>query len=145
MEGNQQTENLGVFYYFENYFLHFIGFTAVIGLLLLFHLRKKWLPKYRHWRASRHNQYLSMVAGLSFQDDVDSGLTSGTFDLMGNIDGGDSRKGLDEAAKKEIIAIMNKDSLTFDDARTKYFQNKMARNQIGPDGMPLDPRAFTFS
>lgn len=44
---------------------------------------------------------------------------------------------MDTAAKNEIRGIMKKKRVTFDQARTLYLQQKMAKNGIGADGRPL--------
>ena len=55
------------------------------------------------------------------------------------------RLGLDANSKREILKLMKSKNLTFDQARAQYLKNKMAKNGIGPDGRPLDPRAVFFS
>jgi hypothetical protein len=54
---------------------------------------------------------------LSFQDDLEGGLNSESFDIRSNIDSEDSRKGLLEEGKREIKRIMNERGITFDEAR----------------------------
>lgn len=127
--------------YVTIYFKHLVGFVFVVVLVVAFHLRKKWLPTYRRWRGL----YSLLETGNSFQDDIDQGLSSSTFNLDQNLALGDSRKGLEEEAKKKIIEIMNSQGLDFDEARARYLAQKMEANKIAPDGTPLDPRAFTFS
>ncbi|KAH3685628.1 hypothetical protein WICPIJ_003375 [Wickerhamomyces pijperi] len=79
-----------------------------------------------------------------FQNDIESGLSSSTFNLQSN-NNDDNRKGLDEQSKSKILEIMNDKGITFDAARLEYFKGRLLENNIGPDGTPLDPRAFTFS
>lgn len=81
----------------------------------------------------------------SFSDDIESGLSSSTFDLVGNVAGGDSRAGLDDAAKQEILKIMKKRRMKFDQARRVYMENRFRDNGIGPDGRPRDPKFVSFS
>ncbi|KAF3925085.1 hypothetical protein AA313_de0208709 [Arthrobotrys entomopaga] len=81
----------------------------------------------------------------SFTEDVEAGLTSDSFNLAQNIDDNDGRAGLDAASKREILKLMKSKKINFDQARTQYITNKMAKNGIGPDGRPLDPRAVFFS
>lgn len=81
----------------------------------------------------------------SFQRDIESGLTSDNFNLVLN-NSEDTRKGLDENAKGKIQEIMKQNpELSFDEARLKYTREVLAKNQVGPDGMPLDPKTVTFS
>lgn len=73
----------------------------------------------------------------SFEADMEAGLSSDTFSLAGNVADGDSRAGLDANAKTEVMTIMKKKRVTFDQARRIYLEQKMAKNGIGPDGRPL--------
>lgn len=73
----------------------------------------------------------------SFEADIEAGLSSDSFSLAGNVTDGDSRAGLDANAKSEILGIMKKKRVTFDQARRIYLEQKMAKNGIGPDGRPL--------
>lgn len=81
----------------------------------------------------------------SFAGDVEAGLSSATFDLSGNVAGGDARAGLDDAAKAEILRIMKKRRMRFDDARRVYMEARFKENGIGPDGRPRDPKFVSFS
>jgi len=81
----------------------------------------------------------------SFSNDMESGFTSDDFDLQGNLAAGDSRAGLDQAAKKEIQKIMRTRRVGFDEARRIYTEGRFAKNNIGPDGMPRDPKFVSFS
>lgn len=81
----------------------------------------------------------------SFADDIEAGLSSDAFSLAGNVEDNDSRAGLDVESKREILRIMKRKGVSFDDARMQFMQNKLAKNGIGPDGRPLDPRAVFFS
>ncbi|KAF3925928.1 hypothetical protein ABW20_dc0105791 [Dactylellina cionopaga] len=81
----------------------------------------------------------------SFTEDIEAGLTSDSFNLAQNIDDNDSRAGLDAASKREILKLMKNKKMSFDQARTQFITNKMAKNGIAPDGRPLDPRAVFFS
>jgi len=81
----------------------------------------------------------------SFTEDIEAGLSSDSFNLAQNLDANDSRGGLDAASKREILRLMKSKKMNFDQARTQFLTNKMAKNGIGPDGRPLDPRAVFFS
>ncbi|KAK9762396.1 hypothetical protein K7432_011901 [Basidiobolus ranarum] len=79
----------------------------------------------------------------TFLEDLENGLNSENFDIMQNIESGDSRPGLDS---EEIQKIMKKHGCTFDEARVIRQQLKFKSNNIDPaTGMPLDPKAVVFS
>jgi hypothetical protein len=81
----------------------------------------------------------------SFRDDIEAGLSSSAFDLSGNVEAGDSRQGLDDAAKKEVMRIMKRRGVDFDEARRMYMQDRFKKNNIGADGIPRDPKFVSFS
>jgi hypothetical protein len=81
----------------------------------------------------------------SFSADIENGLSSSAFDLSGNIAAGDSRRGLDDASKREIQRIMKSRRVNFDEARRIYTEGRFAKNNIGPDGLPRDPKFVSFS
>lgn len=81
----------------------------------------------------------------SFRDDIEAGLTSSAFDLSANVESGDSRQGLDGAAKKEVQRIMKRRGVDFDEARRLYMQERFKRENIGADGIPRDPKFVSFS
>lgn len=89
--------------------------------------------------------YLYARLPSTFAGDVEAGLSSDTFDLSGNVASGDARAGLDDAAKREILAIMKKRRLKFDQARQVYMEQRFSANGIGPDGRPRDPKFVSFS
>ncbi|KAI4918747.1 hypothetical protein J4E90_003134 [Alternaria incomplexa] len=81
----------------------------------------------------------------SFRDDIEAGLSSSAFDLSGNVEAGDSRQGLDDAGKKEVMRIMKRRGCDFDEARRIYMQERFKKNNIGADGIPRDPKFVSFS
>lgn len=81
----------------------------------------------------------------SFRDDIEAGLSSTAFDLSANVEAGDSRQGLDDAAKKEVMKIMKRRRVNFDEARRIYMQDRFKKNGIGADGIPRDPKFVSFS
>jgi len=81
----------------------------------------------------------------SFRDDIEAGLSSSAFDLSSNVEAGDSRQGLDDAGKKEVIRIMKRKGIDFDEARKIYMQERFKKNNIGADGVPKDPKFVSFS
>jgi hypothetical protein len=81
----------------------------------------------------------------SFRDDIEAGLSSSAFDLSGNVEAGDSRQGLDDAGKKEVMRIMKRRGVDFDEARRVFMQDRFKKNGIGADGIPRDPKFVSFS
>ncbi|CAL1715237.1 unnamed protein product [Somion occarium] len=79
----------------------------------------------------------------TFEDQANAGLTSNTFDIEANIREGDSRAGLDERGTQEVLAIMRRDRINFDQARLIRHNEYLAANGIDPSGMPLDAKAIT--
>ena len=93
----------------------------------------------------RYSPLGAETSGDSFADDAASGFHSSSFNLSGNIESGDSRAGLDDAAKKEIKRIMKTRGVGFDEARRQVVQERFRREGIGPDGRPRDPKFVSFS
>ena len=81
----------------------------------------------------------------SFSNDIESGFSSSDFDLQANVAAGDSRAGLDQQAKREVQKIMKNKRVGFDEARRIYTEGRFAKNNIGPDGRPRDPKFVSFS
>lgn len=134
---------------------HYLGLFVVIALVVAFHKRTAIRERYIAFQESRQLHFLPLnsddfsVEEESSSDhwlrDIGRGLTSKTFNLISdNLLKGDSRKGLDENARNEIMNIMDLEGISFDDARLKYFQNKMQSNDIGEDGIPRDPKFVSF-
>ncbi|KAH8895146.1 hypothetical protein GQ53DRAFT_619699, partial [Thozetella sp. PMI_491] len=90
------------------------------------------------------SNYLYSQLPSSFAGDIEAGLSSSTFDLSENLQG-DSRAGLDDEAKREILKIMKRRRLKFDQARKAYMEQRFAANGIGADGLPRDPKFVSFS
>lgn len=91
-----------------------------------------------------HLRYLHSIRYRSlFQDDLENGLSSNNFDLTGNLEG-DTREGLDENATAEIRNIMTMEKISFDEARLRYFRDRLSNHGIGSDGVPTDRRTVTF-
>lgn len=114
-----------------------LSIFILVILAVAFYFRRPLIDRYSSWRNSR-----SWRRG--FQADLENGLTSDNFDIEANIRAQDPRS-LDENAREEIQALMEAQQLSFDEARLKYFRNKMAENGVGSDGVPTDPRTVTLS
>ncbi|KAJ5246943.1 UPF0357 protein [Penicillium chermesinum] len=114
-------------------------FSVIISGTVLYLTRSRWLhllpvPDYIYDRLPS-----------SFTADVEAGLSSTEFDIASNIASGDSRAGLDIRAKREVQAIMRNQHVNFDEARRIYTTQRFAKNNIGPDGRPRDPKFVSFS
>ncbi|CAG8437411.1 2816_t:CDS:2 [Diversispora eburnea] len=108
------------------------------GNVLLIHF-----PSFNR-RYQRLPAIFSTASSSSFQNDIEDGLTSESFDLQQNINSGDERSGLGDT--DEIRHIMETHGLTFDQARLYRMQNKFKTNNIDPQtGVPKDPKLVTFS
>ncbi|KAI9824809.1 MAG: hypothetical protein M1826_007231 [Phylliscum demangeonii] len=81
----------------------------------------------------------------SFASDMEAGFSSTAFDLTGNVAAGDARAGLDDGGKREVQRIMRAQRVSFDDARRIYVEQRFAREGIGADGVPRDPKFVSFS
>lgn len=125
------------------YLLYTLTFLVLISGTALYLTRAVWLP-----RLQSSHLYTHLPGGgdsSSFADDMEAGLSSSTFDLAGNVADGDGRAGLDDGAKREILRIMKKRRLQFDEARRVYMEDRFRANGIGPDGRPRDPKFVSFS
>ena len=129
------------------YVLYSITFLFIVAVTVAFFTRA-------HWRHRLPDIHLPGLPGAgyiysrlpgTFSDDIEAGLSSSNFDLTGNVEAGDSRQGLDDAAKTEVLRIMKKRRMNFDQARKVYMENRFKANGIGADGRPRDPKFVSFS
>lgn len=131
------------------YLLYSIVFLVMVLGTVLYLTRSRWQGQFGALSdlpiPGRDFIYSRLPVGASFADDVEAGLSSANFDLGANIGGGDSRAGLDDTAKAEILRIMKKRRLRFDEARRVYLEDRFRANGIGPDGRPRDPKFVSFS
>ncbi|OIW33859.1 protein precursor [Coniochaeta ligniaria NRRL 30616] len=140
------------------YLLYALTFLTLVSGTLLYVTRAHWLPsftyqiqdlgsrlRYTFTREYIYSRLPATFTSSSFADDMEAGLSSSTFDLGANVEGGDSRAGLDDAAKRAILRIMKKRRLNFDAARRVYMEQRFADNGIGADGRPRDPKFVSFS
>lgn len=65
--------------------------------------------------------------------------------MSGNVREGDSRAGLDVRGKRDVQRIMKNRGIGFDEARRVYVEQRFKKNNIGPDGLPRDPKFVSFS
>jgi len=121
------------------YLLYSISFTFLVIATALYLTRSRWIHRIPV------PQYLYHRLPASFAGDIEDGFSSGDFDLTGNLASGDMRAGLDEQGKREVKQIMRSKRVGFDEARRLYTESKFAKNNIGPDGRPRDPKFVSFS
>ena len=111
----------------------------------LYFTRAHWLHLAPDFSLLPGSNYLYARLPTSFAGDAEAGLSSSNFDLSGNIEEGDSRAGLDDQAKAEVLKIMKRRRMNFDQARKVYMENRFKANGIGADGRPRDPKFVSFS
>ncbi|CCE34236.1 uncharacterized protein CPUR_08168 [Claviceps purpurea 20.1] len=126
-----------------SYLLYSVSVLFIAVATALFFARSYWRPYVPEIRLPGADFIYARLPS-SFSGDIEAGLSSSTFDLAGNLEG-DSRAGLDDAGKREILKIMKKKRMTFDQARKLYMDNRFKANGIGPDGRPRDPKFVSFS
>ncbi|KAH0836478.1 hypothetical protein J3R83DRAFT_8087 [Lanmaoa asiatica] len=78
------------------------------------------------------NQYTSLS---TFSGQAEAGLTSVMFDIEANINDADSRAGLDERGTQEVLDIMRRERVNFDQARLIRHNQILARNGIDPSDL----------
>jgi hypothetical protein len=121
------------------YMLYSISFFVLVLATAAYFTRHRWI----HLVPIPEPIYTRLPT--SFRDDIEAGLSSSAFDLSGNVEAGDSRQGLDDAGKKEVMRIMKRRGVDFDEARRIYMQDRFKKNNIGADGIPRDPKFVSFS
>ncbi|EDN09727.1 conserved hypothetical protein [Histoplasma mississippiense (nom. inval.)] len=122
-----------------SYVLYYLTFLILITCTALYLTRTFWLP------LLPLPDYLYSPLPESFTGDMEAGLSSADFDLSNNIETGDERGGLDHIAKREVLKIMKRQRVNFNEARRIYTERRFAKNGIGPDGRPRDPKFVSFS
>ncbi|KAL1608448.1 hypothetical protein SLS60_003390 [Paraconiothyrium brasiliense] len=121
------------------YILYSLTFFVLVTATVAYFTRHHWL----HRLPIPEPIYTRLPT--SFRDDIEAGLSSSAFDLNTNLEAGDSRQGLDDAGKREVQRIMKRRGVDFDEARRLYMQDRFKKNNIGPDGLPRDPKFVSFS
>ncbi|KAF9581504.1 hypothetical protein BGW38_001449 [Lunasporangiospora selenospora] len=123
--------------------LVFLFLCAVI----LYLTRNHWVPAIEDLRDRLRYSRLPFFRSeddSTFEQNIEEGLSSSTFDLHQNLLDGDDRQGLENT--EELRKIMKKYRCNFDQARLIYQQNQMKANGIDPrTGVPIDPKAVYFS
>ncbi|KAJ5099129.1 hypothetical protein N7532_006130 [Penicillium argentinense] len=122
------------------YFIFYaLLFSVIISGTALYLTRSRWIP------LLPVPDYIYHRLPSSFAADLEAGLSSSQFDIAANVADGDTRAGLDQRAKQEVRKIMKSRRVDFDEARRIYTEQRFARNNIGPDGRPRDPKFVSFS
>ncbi|KAJ9242779.1 hypothetical protein DTO271D3_3735 [Paecilomyces variotii] len=121
------------------YLLYALTLSVLVFGTALYLTRSRWMP------LIPIPDYLYDRLPDSFTADIEAGFTSTDFDLSANVAEGDSRAGLDRKAKREIRRLMRSRRVNFDEARRLYTEQRFAKNNIGPDGRPRDPKFVSFS
>ena len=127
-----------------SFYLYSVVLFIFVTVTALFMTRAYWRHHVPEIRLPGTGYIYSRLPN-SFASDIEAGLSSSTFDLTGNLESGDSRAGLDDASKKEVLKIMKKRRMNFDQARKVYMENRFKANGIGADGLPRDPKFVSFS
>ncbi|KAG9299721.1 hypothetical protein G9A89_013081 [Geosiphon pyriformis] len=123
-----------------------ISFFLVLLGFGLYYYRARILPVIlpRIPYLKKRYQPLPAFFSNSFEQDIENGLTSETFDLQQNLNQGDERSGLDDS--DEIKRIIQEEGIPFDQARLLRQQRKFKTNNIDPQtGVPRDPKFVSFS
>ncbi|KAI1906624.1 hypothetical protein LOZ53_006354 [Ophidiomyces ophidiicola] len=121
------------------YLLYSLTLSVLIVGTILIIFRSRWL----HLVPLPEHIYHRLPT--TFHGDAELGLSSADFNLASNIVEGDNRGGLDERGKREVLKIMRSQRVDFNEARKIYMEKRFAKNNIGPDGMPKDPKFVSFS
>ena len=127
------------------YILYGLTFLVLASITALFITRNRWRHLIPESNILTRPRFLYDRLPSSFTGDMDAGLSSSNVDLSANIESGDGRAGLDDAAKAEVLRIMKKRRMTFDQARKAYMEDRFKANGIGADGRPRDPKFVSFS
>ncbi|KAI9451925.1 hypothetical protein BJY52DRAFT_961757 [Lactarius psammicola] len=125
------------------FYVSILAFATLLFMLL--YRYRAHLPVPERLRAIIPHPSRENYAPLStFADQAAAGMTSSTFDVEAdNIFQGDARVGLDEQGTQEVMEIMRRENVNFDQARLIRHHRYLAANGIDPSGMPLDAKAVT--
>ncbi|KAI0642135.1 hypothetical protein C8Q78DRAFT_1074713 [Trametes maxima] len=113
---------------------------STLLVMLTFRYRAALINPMRSLFGARAAHYQPVA---TFAEQADAGLSSSTFDIEANIRDGDSRAGLDERGTQEVLDIMRRERVNFDQARLIRQNRILAAHGIDPSGMPLDAKAVT--
>ncbi|KAF5384626.1 hypothetical protein D9757_007512 [Collybiopsis confluens] len=125
--------------------LFYLSLFALVALfiLVLHRYRASIAPHIPNRVKSLFPRFNNYVPLSTFADQADAGMSSSNFDIEANMTDGDSRTGLDERGTREVMEIMHRERVNFDQARLIRHNRILASNGIDPSGMPLDSKAIT--
>ncbi|KAE9399188.1 hypothetical protein BT96DRAFT_957342 [Gymnopus androsaceus JB14] len=128
--------------------LFYVSLFAIVALIVLALHRYRfsiapYLPEVPHRVKSLFPRLNNYIPLSTFADQAGAGMSSSNFDIEANILDGDSRTGLDEHGTQEVMEIMRRERVNFDQARLIRHNRILASNGIDPSGMPLDSKAIT--
>ncbi|KAJ3718897.1 hypothetical protein EV361DRAFT_901704 [Lentinula raphanica] len=124
------------------FYISLLAFVALL-VLILHRYRSSIAPLIPHRIRSIFPQFNHYVPLSTFADQASAGMSSSNFDIEANIRDEDSRTGLDERGTQEVMEIMRRERVNFDQARLIRQNRILASNGIDPSGMPLDSKAVT--
>ncbi|KAI0993917.1 hypothetical protein K3495_g14267 [Podosphaera aphanis] len=122
--------------------IYTIAFVVLLVISVLYSTRSMWI---QFLPALPGSSFLYSRLPSTFASDIENGLSSPEFDLSTNVAAGDARRGLDDNSKWEIHGIMKNRRVNFNEARRIYTEARFAKNNIGSDGRPTDPKFVSFS
>ncbi|KAI0057195.1 hypothetical protein BV25DRAFT_1812684 [Artomyces pyxidatus] len=127
------------------FYISLLALTALLVMLLYRYRAVLPIPLPERLRSFLSHPSANNYAPLAtFADQAAAGMTSTTFDIEAdNIREGDVRVGLDDQGTREVMEIMRRESVGFDQARLIRHNRYLAANGIDPSGMPLDAKAVT--
>ncbi|KAH7885771.1 hypothetical protein F5I97DRAFT_1875242 [Phlebopus sp. FC_14] len=125
--------------------LFYLSLLSSLALLVMlgYHYRATLLPHVPSKVRSLFPSLNHYTPLSTFASQANAGLSSPMFDIEANINEEDSRAGLDERGTQEVLEIMRRERVNFDQARLIRHNQILARNGIDPSGMPLDSKAIT--
>jgi len=119
--------------------LSFVSFVLLVLLYVAYLFRERLVPLLPRKLQSYVRTYSELP---TFDAAMEAGLHTGNFDLRSNLD--DAREGLDAQGLSEVRRLMDRYSMSFDEARLRRQQDHFRRNGIDPaTGLPLDKKAIT--
>ncbi|KAH9066899.1 hypothetical protein EDB87DRAFT_470566 [Lactarius vividus] len=125
------------------FYVSILAFATLLLMLLYRYRAHLPVPGCRH-TTTLHPSRENYAPLSTFADQAAAGMTSSTFDIEAdNIFQGDVRAGLDEQGTQEVMEIMRRENVNFDQARLIRHHRHLAANGIDPSGMPLDAKAVT--
>ncbi|KAJ7308545.1 hypothetical protein B0H14DRAFT_2744820 [Mycena olivaceomarginata] len=125
--------------------IFFLSIAAFLVLLFMlsFRYRASLLPHVPERVLQLFPTFNNYRPLATFSEQIGAGMSSADFDLEANVRDEDSRSGLDEQGTREIMEIMRRERVNFDQARLIRHNRILAQNGIDPSGMPMDSKAIT--